>query len=92
MIHSIIGKYASTEKRVKVPQFSTGVVNVKPEKENQPFYDMIVILDPLTRHSQKISTILKVLTRITNINLVIYFNCKEKLSASPLKRYLKFLN
>ena len=28
------------------------------------------------------------LTQVTNVNLVIYFNCKEKLSAPPLKRYL----
>lgn len=85
-IHSIVGKYSSNEKRIKSPEFTSGVVNVKPRDENAPFYDIVAIVDPLTRHSQKISTILRALTEIANVNLMISFNCKEKLSAPPLKR------
>jgi UDP-glucose:glycoprotein glucosyltransferase len=91
MINSILGKYTSTDKRTKVPVFTSGVVNIKPRRENAPFYDMVVILDPLTRNAQKISTILKVLTQSTNLNLVIYFNCKDKLSAPPLKSFYRYV-
>jgi UDP-glucose:glycoprotein glucosyltransferase len=91
MINSILGKHTSTDKRIKVPVFTSGVVHIKPRNENAPFYDMVAILDPLTRNSQKISTILKVLTQTTNINLVIYFNCKDKLSAPPLKNFYRYV-
>lgn len=63
------------------------MVHVKPQKENAPFYDIVAIVDPLTRHSQKVSTILRTLAEVANVNLMVYFNCKEKLSAPPLKRY-----
>lgn len=63
-------------------------MNVKPRKENEPFYDIALIIDPLTRNAQKVSTILKALSKVANVNFMIYFNCKEKLSAPPLKRYL----
>ncbi|CAF0796713.1 unnamed protein product, partial [Brachionus calyciflorus] len=90
-IHSTIGKYGSTEKRTKLPDFSTGMVNVKPRKENEPFYDIVLIIDPLTRNAQKVSTILKALVKVTNVNLMIYFNCKEKLSAPPLKSFFRYV-
>lgn len=90
-INSIIGKYSSNDKRVKLPEFTTGIVNVKPKRDDSPFYDMVVILDPLTRNAQKISSVLKVLSQITNVNLVIYFNCKEKLSAPPLKSFYRYV-
>lgn len=89
-IHSIVGKHSSKDKRVKSPEFSTGMVNIKPRKEGAPFYDLVAIVDPLTRQTQKISTILRTLTEVANVNLVIYFNCKEKLSAPPLKRWKIF--
>jgi UDP-glucose:glycoprotein glucosyltransferase len=90
-VSCIIGKYSSTEKRIKVPEFTTGIVNVKPKRSDLPYYDAIAVLDPLTRQAQKISTILKVLSEITNLNLIIYFNCKEKLSAPPLKSFYRYV-
>lgn len=51
----------------------------------------MVILDPLTRQAQRISTILKVLTQVTNVNLALVFNCKEKLSAPPLKSFYRYV-
>lgn len=91
MINSILGKYTSTEKRSQVPMFTTGFVNIKPKNENEPFYDLVVILDPLTRNAQKVSTILRVLTETANVNLIIYFNCKDKLSATPLKSFYRYV-
>lgn len=102
-INCIIGKDAisaasssssNTEelsKRHRLPTFTTGIVNIKPKKPNMPYFDVVAIIDPLSRHSQKASTILKVLSQITNINLVIYFNCKEKLSAPPLKSFYRYV-
>jgi UDP-glucose:glycoprotein glucosyltransferase len=91
MINSIIGKYSSNEKRIKLPDFSSGVVKVPPKNPLAPFFDVNLIIDPLTRQAQRISTILRVLSQVTNVNLVIYFNCKEKLSAAPLKSFYRYV-
>lgn len=66
-------------------------MNIKPNRPDSPYYDILVILDPLTRHSQQISTILKVMAEITNVNITIYFNCKDKLSAEPLKSFYRYV-
>ena len=70
-INCIIGKDAisaasssssNTEelsKRHRLPTFTTGIVNIKPKKPNMPYFDVVAIIDPLSRHSQKASTILK---------------------------------
>lgn len=91
MINCLLGKFGSNEKRVSVPVFSEGVVNVKPRKNNLPFYDIVVILDPLTRQAQQMSTVLKILTRVTNVNLMIYFNSKDKLSGPPLNNFYRYV-
>ena len=67
------------------------MVNVKPKRADEPFYDVVVILDPLTRAAQKISTVLRVLSETTNVNVHVYFNCKEKLSAPPLKSFYRYV-
>ncbi len=91
MISALLGKYASDEKRVSLPKLSEGVVSVRPQRGNMPFYDIVVVLDPLSRHAQQVSSVLKVLTRVTNVNLAIYFNCKEKLSALPLNSFYRYV-
>jgi len=91
MISALLGKYASDEKRQSIPKLTDGVVSVKPQRTDQPFFDIVVILDPLTRFGQQVSTVLKVLARVTNVNLSIYFNCREKLSALPLNSFYRYV-
>jgi UDP-glucose:glycoprotein glucosyltransferase len=66
-------------------------VRVNPRDESKPFFDIVLVIDPLTRQAQHVSTMLRVLAEATNVNLVIYFNCKEKLSAPPLKSFYRYV-
>ena len=91
VVNCLLGKFGASEKRVAVPQFSTGVVRVAARNGGAPAYDVVVVLDPLTRQAQQMATVLKVLTRVTNMNLVIYFNCKDKLSGPPLNNFYRYL-
>ena len=90
--YAILGKYSGQDKRTRVRTLREGFLHIKPKNPNSPFFDAIVILDPLTRFSQKVTPILRALSEGTNMNLQIYFNCRDKLSAAPLKRFLFFLN
>jgi UDP-glucose:glycoprotein glucosyltransferase len=81
----------SEDKRHKIPTFTQAFIRINPTRVDLPFFDLVAIIDPLSRASQKLSTILKVLTQITNVNLVIYFNCKDKLSAPPLKSFYRYV-
>jgi hypothetical protein len=89
--YAILGKYSGQDKRTRVRTLPNGFLHMKPKNPNSPFFDAIVVLDPLTRFAQKVTPILKALSEATNINLQIYFNCRDKLSAAPLKRYLGLL-
>uniref|UniRef100_K7F5W8 UDP-glucose ceramide glucosyltransferase-like 1 n=1 Tax=Pelodiscus sinensis TaxID=13735 RepID=K7F5W8_PELSI len=66
------------------------VVKIDP-KENEPFYDVIAIVDPLTREAQKMAHLLIVLGDIVNMKLRLFMNCRSKLSEVPLKSFYRFV-
>ncbi|XP_071405469.1 UDP-glucose:glycoprotein glucosyltransferase 2 isoform X2 [Pithys albifrons albifrons] len=66
------------------------VVKVNPQ-ENEPFYDVIAIVDPLTREAQKMSHLLIVLKDVINMKLRLFLNCKSELSEVPLKSFYRFV-
>ncbi|XP_001377394.4 UDP-glucose:glycoprotein glucosyltransferase 2 isoform X2 [Monodelphis domestica] len=66
------------------------VINIKPQ-ESDIFYDVIAIVDPLTREAQKMSQLLIVLGQIINMKLKLFMNCRPKLSEAPLKSFYRFV-
>ncbi|XP_054048102.1 UDP-glucose:glycoprotein glucosyltransferase 2 isoform X2 [Rissa tridactyla] len=66
------------------------VVKVDPQ-QNEPFYDVIAIVDPLTREAQKMARLLIVLKDIINVKLRLFLNCRSKLSEVPLKSFYRFV-
>uniref|UniRef100_A0A8B9RT05 UDP-glucose:glycoprotein glucosyltransferase 2 n=1 Tax=Accipiter nisus TaxID=211598 RepID=A0A8B9RT05_9AVES len=66
------------------------VVKVDPQ-QNEPFYDVIAIVDPLTREAQKMAHLLIVLKDIINVKLRLFLNCRSKLSEVPLKSFYRFV-
>uniref|UniRef100_A0A672JQ03 UDP-glucose ceramide glucosyltransferase-like 1 n=1 Tax=Salarias fasciatus TaxID=181472 RepID=A0A672JQ03_SALFA len=55
------------------------------------FYDVVAIVDPLTREAQKISPLLIVLSQVVNVRLQVFMNCRAKLSEMPLKSFYRFV-
>uniref|UniRef100_I3JP70 UDP-glucose ceramide glucosyltransferase-like 1 n=1 Tax=Oreochromis niloticus TaxID=8128 RepID=I3JP70_ORENI len=69
---------------------SHSVLHLSP-RENEVFYDVVAIVDPLTREAQKISSLLTVLSQVVNVRLQVFMNCRAKLSEMPLKSFYRFV-
>ncbi|XP_061697975.1 UDP-glucose:glycoprotein glucosyltransferase 2 isoform X2 [Syngnathoides biaculeatus] len=65
---------------------SHSVLQLSP-RENEVFYDVVAVVDPLTRAAQKISPLLIVLSQVVNLRLRLFMNCRAKLSEMPLKSF-----
>ncbi|XP_033842246.1 UDP-glucose:glycoprotein glucosyltransferase 2 isoform X1 [Periophthalmus magnuspinnatus] len=66
------------------------VLHLSP-REHEVFYDVVAIVDPLTRAAQKLSSLLNVLGQVVNMKLQLFMNCKSKLSEMPLKSFYRFV-
>lgn len=64
---------------------------VPPERPDDPFLKIQVILDPLTRGAQKVLPILMTFRKIFNLRLRFMFNCVDKHSELPLKSFYRFV-
>ncbi|XP_059198602.1 UDP-glucose:glycoprotein glucosyltransferase 2 isoform X2 [Centropristis striata] len=69
---------------------SYSVLHLSP-RENEVFYDVVAIVDPLTREAQKMSALLIVLSQVVNVRLQVFMNCRAKLSEMPLKSFYRFV-
>ncbi|XP_054602856.1 UDP-glucose:glycoprotein glucosyltransferase 2 isoform X4 [Nothobranchius furzeri] len=69
---------------------NSSVLQLAP-RENEVFYDVVAIVDPLTREAQKISSLLIVLSQVVNVRLQVFMNCRAKLSEMPLKSFYRFV-
>ncbi|KAM4790396.1 UDP-glucose:glycoprotein glucosyltransferase 2 isoform 4-T4 [Cyanocitta cristata] len=91
-IDALLSSLPKTEMRqdVELLKEQHSVVKVEPQ-ENDPFYDVVAIVDPLTREAQKMTQLLIVLRDIINMKLRLFLNCKSKLSEVPLKSFYRFV-
>uniref|UniRef100_UPI0037E7011A UDP-glucose:glycoprotein glucosyltransferase 2 n=1 Tax=Semicossyphus pulcher TaxID=241346 RepID=UPI0037E7011A len=69
---------------------SHSVLHLSP-RENEVFYDVVAVVDPLTREAQKMSSLLIVLSQVVNVRLQVFMNCRAKLSEMPLKSFYRFV-
>ncbi|XP_075896251.1 UDP-glucose:glycoprotein glucosyltransferase 2 isoform X2 [Nelusetta ayraudi] len=60
-------------------------------RENEVAYDVVAVIDPLTREAQKISSLLTVLSQVVNMRLQVFMNCRAKLSEMPLKSFYRYV-
>ncbi|XP_053166108.1 UDP-glucose:glycoprotein glucosyltransferase 2 isoform X2 [Hemicordylus capensis] len=66
------------------------VLKLEPQ-ENEPFFDVVGLVDPLTREAQKLSHLLIVLGQVVNMKVRLFMNCRFKLSEVPLKSFYRFV-
>uniref|UniRef100_A0A8C7JAB7 UDP-glucose ceramide glucosyltransferase-like 1 n=1 Tax=Oncorhynchus kisutch TaxID=8019 RepID=A0A8C7JAB7_ONCKI len=66
------------------------VIHFAP-REDEVFYDVVAIVDPVTREAQKMSPLLIVLSQVVNVKLQVFMNCRAKLSDMPLKSFYRFV-
>ncbi|XP_064568672.1 UDP-glucose:glycoprotein glucosyltransferase 2 isoform X5 [Zonotrichia leucophrys gambelii] len=91
-IDALLSSLPKTEVRqdVELLKEQHSVIKIEPQ-ENDPFYDVVAIVDPLTREAQKMTHLLIVLKDIINMKLRLFLNCRSKLSEVPLKSFYRFV-
>ncbi|XP_074391732.1 UDP-glucose:glycoprotein glucosyltransferase 2 isoform X4 [Zonotrichia albicollis] len=91
-IDALLSSLPKTEMRqdVELLKEQHSVIKIEPQ-ENDPFYDVVAIVDPLTREAQKMTHLLIVLKDIINMKLRLFLNCRSKLSEVPLKSFYRFV-
>ncbi|GIX97388.1 UDP-glucose:glycoprotein glucosyltransferase 1 [Caerostris darwini] len=67
------------------------VIKIPASDLEEPAHEVVAILDPVSKGAAKLSSILGVLQRVINAHLTIFFNCKDKHSAMPLKSFYRFV-
>lgn len=77
--------------RFKIPinekDKGSSFVSIPPADPSHPAFDIVAIVDPVSRGAQKIGPILSVLQQATNSHIRLFLNCVEKNSDLPLKRF-----
>ncbi|CAH1183606.1 unnamed protein product [Phaedon cochleariae] len=67
------------------------VVKVPPSKPDQVAFDIVAVVDPVSRGAQKLGPILLVLQEVLNCNIRVFLNSVEKNSDMPLKSFYRFV-
>uniref|UniRef100_A0A8C0N2I8 UDP-glucose ceramide glucosyltransferase-like 1 n=1 Tax=Canis lupus familiaris TaxID=9615 RepID=A0A8C0N2I8_CANLF len=65
-------------------------IKMRP-KEGETYFDVVVVIDPVTREAQRLAPLLLVLTQLINMNLRVFMNCQSKLSDMPLKSFYRYV-
>uniref|UniRef100_A0A4W5NP63 UDP-glucose ceramide glucosyltransferase-like 1 n=1 Tax=Hucho hucho TaxID=62062 RepID=A0A4W5NP63_9TELE len=65
-------------------------VKIRPS-EGDIYFDMVAVVDPVTRDAQKLAPLLLVLKKLVNVNLRVFMNCQSKLSDLPLKSFYRYV-
>ncbi|KAM5311040.1 UDP-glucose:glycoprotein glucosyltransferase 2 [Glossophaga mutica] len=66
------------------------VIKMDPQ-EGDMFFDVVAVVDPLTREAQMMAQLLIVLGKIINMKLKLFMNCRGELSEAPLKSFYRFV-
>ncbi|KAG8580308.1 hypothetical protein GDO81_007237 [Engystomops pustulosus] len=65
-------------------------IKIRP-KEGMMYFEVMAIVDPVTKAAQKMAPLLLVLSQILNMNLRVFMNCQSKLSEMPLKSFYRYV-
>ncbi|XP_021551487.1 UDP-glucose:glycoprotein glucosyltransferase 1 [Neomonachus schauinslandi] len=65
-------------------------IKMRP-KEGETYFDVVAVIDPVTREAQRLAPLLLVLTQLINMNLRVFMNCQSKLSDMPLKSFYRYV-
>ncbi|KAM6973039.1 UDP-glucose:glycoprotein glucosyltransferase 1 [Aplochiton taeniatus] len=65
-------------------------VKIHP-KEQEIYFDVVAVVDPVTRDAQKLAPLLLVLKQLVNVHLRVFMNCQSKLSDLPLKSFYRYV-
>ncbi|XP_073481572.1 UDP-glucose:glycoprotein glucosyltransferase 1 isoform X1 [Aquarana catesbeiana] len=65
-------------------------IKMRP-KEGMMYFEVLAIVDPVTKATQRLAPLLLVLNQIINMNLRVFMNCQSRLSEMPLKSFYRYV-
>ncbi|KAM9319983.1 UDP-glucose:glycoprotein glucosyltransferase 2 [Gastrophryne carolinensis] len=91
-VDSLLSSMPKGEPRqlLKFAKQKHSLIKIDPD-EAGPFIDVIAVVDPLSREAQQLSHLLIVLSRVMNMKLTMFMNCRSKLSEMPLKSFYRLV-
>ncbi|XP_051873658.1 UDP-glucose:glycoprotein glucosyltransferase 1 isoform X2 [Pristis pectinata] len=91
-VDSLLSSKSKGEARVDLQFFEErlSAIKLRP-KEDQVYFEVMAITDPVTRDAQRLSPFLLVLNQLINMNLRVFMNCQAKLSEMPLKSIYRYV-
>ncbi|XP_014235480.1 UDP-glucose:glycoprotein glucosyltransferase [Trichogramma pretiosum] len=92
-ITSLLVPRPQTRSRFEVPFHGDEHSAIKLPAKNldEPIFNIVAVVDPVSRGAQKLGPILKVLYKSLNSNIKVFLNCIDKNSDMPLKSFYRFV-
>ncbi|XP_058056103.1 UDP-glucose:glycoprotein glucosyltransferase [Anopheles bellator] len=91
---SILVPRQQSKSRYTIPsdvQESRTVVQLSPKRADQPFFEIVAVLDPASRGAQKLSSLLLLLRDVVNCQMKIFLCAIDKHSDMPVKTFYRFV-
>uniref|UniRef100_A0A8D1Y760 UDP-glucose glycoprotein glucosyltransferase 1 n=1 Tax=Sus scrofa TaxID=9823 RepID=A0A8D1Y760_PIG len=91
-VDALLSAQPKGDTRIKYQFFEDNhsAIKLKP-KEGETYFDVVAVVDPVTREAQRLAPLLLVLTQLINMNLRVFMNCQSKLSDMPLKSFYRYV-
>ncbi|XP_064194922.1 UDP-glucose:glycoprotein glucosyltransferase 1 isoform X2 [Anguilla rostrata] len=91
-VDSLLSSQPKGEARIEYTFFEDrySAVKLRPS-EGEVYFDVVAVVDPVTRDAQKLAPLLQVLRKLVNVNLRVFMNCQSKLSDLPLKSFYRYV-
>ena len=67
------------------------MIKLDPEDSSRPSFDLVAIIDPVSKGAQKITSTLLTLSKVVNSKIRIFLNCVDKHSELPQKSYFRLV-
>ncbi|XP_043524015.1 UDP-glucose:glycoprotein glucosyltransferase isoform X1 [Frieseomelitta varia] len=92
-ITSLLASHPQTRSRFHVPFHGDeySAIKVPAMNPDEVAFNLIAIVDPVSRGAQKLGPILKTLQQSLNCNVKVFLNCLDKNSDMPLKSFYRFV-
>ncbi|XP_036410069.1 UDP-glucose:glycoprotein glucosyltransferase 1 isoform X2 [Megalops cyprinoides] len=91
-VDALLSSQPKGEARIEYAFFEDrySAVKIRPT-EGEVYFDVVAVVDPVTRDAQKLAPLLLVLKKLVNVNLRVFMNCQSKLSDLPLKSFYRYV-
>lgn len=89
---SILVPRENTKNRFTIPtelKEEQTVLRLHPKRDNEPFFDIVAVLDPASKAAQKLSALLNMLRTVVNCDMKVFLCAVDKHSDMPVKNFYR---